>query len=283
MVGVRVVVCAVLSRALVTAEAADFLSAAQDIALGAQSATTLAQSALDSSLRPLGDPFQALQQPLQVLHSASVIQGLDALSPLNVLSSLSSREEGPAAAASAAATAAATTAASAPLSAIEKIVTIFTPTLGAQEARAFAERLVSGRPLSPSDSLKIVHAAAVASQVESSVAVSESQQESSAEGEGASAEGDGESSEEGGELTEGSEVQRWSMSAPLGPMQSVADMAYFLKWAVKNPAALLHWNVFAYEQCLSLIDDPDTCVNALKTEALAINNGGMNTPEFAEE
>lgn len=69
----------------------------------------------------------------------------------------------------------------------------------------------------------------------------------------------------------------WSRTNPFGIFQPVTDMWYLTNWAFLNPLAMIEWKAFAFNQCMSILNNKDLCLKSLKVEPNAVNHGGTNS------
>lgn len=69
----------------------------------------------------------------------------------------------------------------------------------------------------------------------------------------------------------------WSRTNPFGAFQPVTDMWYLTNWAFLNPLAMIEWKAFAFNQCMSILNNKELCLKSLKVEPNAVNHGGTNS------
>lgn len=89
-----------------------------------------------------------------------------------------------------------------------------------------------------------------------------------------------EETDEQDEEEDGKAPQRfffWSRTNPFGIFQPATDMWYLTNWAFLNPLAMLEWKAFAFNQCMSILNNKELCLKSLKVEPNAVNHGGTNS------
>lgn len=69
----------------------------------------------------------------------------------------------------------------------------------------------------------------------------------------------------------------WSRTNPFGIFQPATDMWYLTNWAFLNPLAMIEWKAFAFNQCMSILNNKELCLKSLKVEPNAVNHGGTNS------